>query len=198
MYKADLQCRYQFNSTDEEIKVCSKLEEICSQLWCSVNGVCTTLLRPAAPGTKCGKHLVNNFLWFVSSQISNKFNFSGVRINSVSKSKIFLCQFTEDGEIGVIGANAVELVVQVFRNKRGNVTIHPRVMAEIFVRASDPDIRFATHSHAVKSFLLIELSSVPILTECQWKEKITLGYLTLTLVSWLILILVKYWFDSSE
>lgn len=62
MYKADLQCRYQFNSTDEEIKVCSKLEEICSQLWCSVNGVCTTLLRPAAPGTKCGKHLVNNFL----------------------------------------------------------------------------------------------------------------------------------------
>ena len=56
MYNADLQCRLQFNSTDEDIKVCSQLNEICSQLWCSLNNTCTTLLRPAAPGTHCARH----------------------------------------------------------------------------------------------------------------------------------------------
>lgn len=56
MYNANLQCQMQFNSTDESIIVCSKLDEICSQLWCLVDGVCTTLLRPAAPGTNCFKH----------------------------------------------------------------------------------------------------------------------------------------------
>ncbi|XP_070503091.1 A disintegrin and metalloproteinase with thrombospondin motifs 12 [Chironomus tepperi] len=56
MYNADLQCRLQFNTTDEDIKMCSQLDEICSQLWCMINGTCTTLLRPAAPGTRCGKH----------------------------------------------------------------------------------------------------------------------------------------------
>jgi hypothetical protein len=45
IYNSNLQCRLQFNSTDENVKVCSKLDEICSQLWCSVNDVCTTLLR---------------------------------------------------------------------------------------------------------------------------------------------------------
>ncbi|XP_053669727.1 A disintegrin and metalloproteinase with thrombospondin motifs 7, partial [Anopheles nili] len=56
MYNADLQCRLQFNSTDEEMTVCSKLNEICTQLWCLVGGeVCTTMLRPAAPGTNCGR-----------------------------------------------------------------------------------------------------------------------------------------------
>ena len=58
MYNADLQCRLQFNTTDEDIKMCSQLDEICSQLWCMINGTCTTLLRPAAPGTRCGKHKV--------------------------------------------------------------------------------------------------------------------------------------------
>lgn len=58
MYNADLQCRLQFNTTNEDIRMCSQPEEICSQLWCSINGTCTTLLRPAASGTKCGKHQV--------------------------------------------------------------------------------------------------------------------------------------------
>lgn len=58
MYNADLQCRLQFNETDEMVHVCSKLDEICSRLWCLVNDVCTTQLRPAAPGTHCGKHKV--------------------------------------------------------------------------------------------------------------------------------------------
>ncbi|CRL05730.1 CLUMA_CG018759, isoform A [Clunio marinus] len=56
MYNADLQCRLQFNATDEDMKVCSQLDEICSQLWCLLNGTCTTLLRPAAPGTHCARH----------------------------------------------------------------------------------------------------------------------------------------------
>ncbi|XP_055605597.1 A disintegrin and metalloproteinase with thrombospondin motifs 6-like [Uranotaenia lowii] len=56
MYNAHLQCRLQFNSTDEDMKVCSKLDEICNQLWCLVDGVCMTMMRPAAPGTHCGKH----------------------------------------------------------------------------------------------------------------------------------------------
>lgn len=56
LYNADLQCRLQFNSTDESIEVCSQPNEICSQLWCLVDGNCNTLLRPAAPGTRCDKH----------------------------------------------------------------------------------------------------------------------------------------------
>lgn len=56
MYKSDQQCRLQFNITDESVHVCSKLEEICSHLWCMVDDECITQLRPAAPGTHCGKH----------------------------------------------------------------------------------------------------------------------------------------------
>lgn len=58
MYNADLQCRLQFNITDDLVKVCSKMDEICSQIWCLVNDECVTQLRPAAPGTNCGKHKV--------------------------------------------------------------------------------------------------------------------------------------------
>lgn len=58
MYNADLQCRLQFNTTDETVKVCSKMDEICSQLWCLVNDECVTQLRPAAGGTNCGRHKV--------------------------------------------------------------------------------------------------------------------------------------------
>lgn len=32
--------------------------QICLRLWCVVDGVCTTMLKPAAPGTSCGKHSV--------------------------------------------------------------------------------------------------------------------------------------------
>lgn len=59
MYNADLQCRLQFNTTDETVKVCSKMDEICSQLWCLVDDECVTQLRPAAGGTNCGRHKVS-------------------------------------------------------------------------------------------------------------------------------------------
>lgn len=55
MYNGDYQCRFQFGS---DATVCSPLDEICSRLWCSINDTCTTLLKPAAPGTSCGKHKV--------------------------------------------------------------------------------------------------------------------------------------------
>ncbi|XP_058791998.1 A disintegrin and metalloproteinase with thrombospondin motifs 7-like isoform X2 [Phymastichus coffea] len=55
MYNAEHQCRLQF--AVREASVCSPLEEICSKLWCVVDGVCTTMLHPAAPGTHCGKHM---------------------------------------------------------------------------------------------------------------------------------------------
>ncbi|XP_014231082.1 A disintegrin and metalloproteinase with thrombospondin motifs 7 [Trichogramma pretiosum] len=54
LYDAEHQCRLQF--AVKESSVCSPLEEICSKLWCIVDGVCTTNLHPAAPGTSCGKH----------------------------------------------------------------------------------------------------------------------------------------------
>lgn len=53
MYNADYQCRLQFGA---DATVCSALDEICFRLSCLVNDTCTTLLRPAAPGTTCGKH----------------------------------------------------------------------------------------------------------------------------------------------
>ncbi|KAJ3661835.1 hypothetical protein Zmor_006216 [Zophobas morio] len=53
MYNADYQCRFQFGG---DATVCSPLDEICFRLWCMVNDTCTTQLRPAAPGTYCGKH----------------------------------------------------------------------------------------------------------------------------------------------
>ncbi|KAH1005898.1 hypothetical protein HUJ04_006801 [Dendroctonus ponderosae] len=54
MYNANYQCRLQFGTPDAT--VCTQLDEICSRLWCTVNDSCTTLLRPAAPGTYCAKH----------------------------------------------------------------------------------------------------------------------------------------------
>ncbi|XP_033219978.1 A disintegrin and metalloproteinase with thrombospondin motifs 7-like isoform X2 [Belonocnema kinseyi] len=55
MYNAEHQCRLQFGL--REASVCSPLQEICSKLWCVVDGTCTTMLHPAAPGTHCGKHM---------------------------------------------------------------------------------------------------------------------------------------------
>ncbi|KRT86067.1 hypothetical protein AMK59_1874, partial [Oryctes borbonicus] len=54
MYDAEYQCRLQFG---DYAQVCTPASEICSRLWCTVNGTCTTQLRPAAPGTYCGKHM---------------------------------------------------------------------------------------------------------------------------------------------
>lgn len=56
MYDANYQCRLQFGSN---ATMCSGPEEICLHLWCSVNNTCTTLLRPAASGTSCRKHMVS-------------------------------------------------------------------------------------------------------------------------------------------
>ncbi|KDR23512.1 A disintegrin and metalloproteinase with thrombospondin motifs 7, partial [Zootermopsis nevadensis] len=55
MYNAEHQCRLQFGT--HTTAVCTPLEEICSRLWCVVEGACTTMLRPAAAGTHCGKHM---------------------------------------------------------------------------------------------------------------------------------------------
>ncbi|XP_034943192.1 A disintegrin and metalloproteinase with thrombospondin motifs 7 isoform X2 [Chelonus insularis] len=55
MYNAEHQCRLQFGI--REASVCSPLQEICSKLWCIVDGSCITMLHPAAPGTHCGKHM---------------------------------------------------------------------------------------------------------------------------------------------
>lgn len=65
IYNADLQCRLQFNVTDDLVRVCSKQDEICSHLWCMVDDICVTQLRPAAPGTSCGKLKV----WNISQMI---------------------------------------------------------------------------------------------------------------------------------
>ncbi|XP_034246810.1 A disintegrin and metalloproteinase with thrombospondin motifs 7-like [Thrips palmi] len=55
MYDVEHQCRLQFGT--EEAGVCpADSEEVCTRLWCEVEGQCTTLLQPAAPGTACGKH----------------------------------------------------------------------------------------------------------------------------------------------
>lgn len=56
MYNAELQCRLQHNITDENVGSCSPPHEICSQLWCLMNGECVTNMMPTAPGTYCGKH----------------------------------------------------------------------------------------------------------------------------------------------
>lgn len=55
MYNAEHQCQLQFG---QNVQVCSQSKEICSRLWCYVNETCKTQLRPAAPGTHCGKHMV--------------------------------------------------------------------------------------------------------------------------------------------
>lgn len=56
MYKAEDQCRFQFNTTDEHVTVCSRVDEICSQLWCQIDDNCVTQLKAAAAGTGCGYH----------------------------------------------------------------------------------------------------------------------------------------------
>lgn len=57
-YNAEIQCRLQYNVTDSEVSACSSMNEICSTLWCRVNGECITNMRPTAPGTLCGKRKV--------------------------------------------------------------------------------------------------------------------------------------------
>ncbi|KAK6644121.1 hypothetical protein RUM43_000388 [Polyplax serrata] len=61
IYDASFQCQLQFGSKGME--VCTPLPEICSRLWCVVDGVCTTMLKPAAPGTVCGKNM-----WCINQQ----------------------------------------------------------------------------------------------------------------------------------
>lgn len=58
LYNAQKQCRLQFNVTDSDVGTCSSMNEICSTLWCKVNGECITNMRPTAPGTRCGEDKV--------------------------------------------------------------------------------------------------------------------------------------------
>lgn len=67
MYNTEIQCQLQFGP---DAKVCSTMSEICSRLWCDVNGTCTTQLRPAAPGTQCGKHMVNISITYTHVKIT--------------------------------------------------------------------------------------------------------------------------------
>ncbi|KAJ8714545.1 hypothetical protein PYW07_002770 [Mythimna separata] len=50
-FDAAYQCHLQFGA---EAVVCTKPTELCLHLWCQVNNVCKSMLRPAAPGTTCG------------------------------------------------------------------------------------------------------------------------------------------------
>ncbi|XP_054731026.1 A disintegrin and metalloproteinase with thrombospondin motifs 12 [Anastrepha obliqua] len=56
LFDAERQCRLQFNLTDSDVNAssCTSMTEICSALWCRVNGECVTNMRPTAPGTSCG------------------------------------------------------------------------------------------------------------------------------------------------
>ncbi|XP_017485526.1 PREDICTED: A disintegrin and metalloproteinase with thrombospondin motifs 7-like, partial [Rhagoletis zephyria] len=56
LFDAERQCRLQFNLTDSDLDAssCTSMNEICSALWCRVNGECVTNMRPTAPGTSCG------------------------------------------------------------------------------------------------------------------------------------------------
>jgi hypothetical protein len=132
MYNADLQCRLQFNAT-EDTKVCSQLSEICSQLWCSLNGTCTTLLRPAAPGTNCGHHKVCFVAFLVEFGYQKKVDFSGAKIRNVSKSKTCHLLSMVAGEIGQIGDPAQGHVEPVFQCKRGSVITPRHSTVELFV-----------------------------------------------------------------
>ncbi|KAF7997831.1 hypothetical protein HCN44_009229 [Aphidius gifuensis] len=57
MYNAEHQCRLQFGVREASVCITITPQEICSKLWCVVNGSCHTMLHPAAPGTTCGKHM---------------------------------------------------------------------------------------------------------------------------------------------
>ncbi|XP_028896402.1 A disintegrin and metalloproteinase with thrombospondin motifs 7 isoform X3 [Zeugodacus cucurbitae] len=56
LFDVETQCRLQFNLTEDDVNAssCTSMDEICSTLWCRVNGECITNLRPTAPGTSCG------------------------------------------------------------------------------------------------------------------------------------------------
>ncbi|XP_050328121.1 A disintegrin and metalloproteinase with thrombospondin motifs 12 isoform X1 [Bactrocera neohumeralis] len=56
LFDVETQCRLQFNLTEADVNAssCTSMDEICSTLWCRVNGECVTNLRPTAPGTSCG------------------------------------------------------------------------------------------------------------------------------------------------
>ncbi|XP_039291361.1 A disintegrin and metalloproteinase with thrombospondin motifs 7 isoform X3 [Nilaparvata lugens] len=53
VYNAEYQCKIQF--AVDNTSVCTPMDEVCNRLWCIVDGACTTMLQPAAPGTNCGK-----------------------------------------------------------------------------------------------------------------------------------------------
>ncbi|CAG4935187.1 unnamed protein product [Colias eurytheme] len=54
MFDEDSQCHLQFGA---EAISCTNKDELCQHLWCFVNNTCTSILRPAAPGTACGENM---------------------------------------------------------------------------------------------------------------------------------------------
>ncbi|XP_049938890.1 A disintegrin and metalloproteinase with thrombospondin motifs 12-like [Schistocerca serialis cubense] len=53
IYSVEQQCDLMF-STHNATLCSATLEEVCERLWCQVGPLCSTILRPAAPGTSCG------------------------------------------------------------------------------------------------------------------------------------------------
>lgn len=132
MYNADLQCRLQFNTTDETVRVCSKMDEICTQLWCLVNDECITQLRPAASGTNCGRHRVGTDFfqdlwkhswskWF--TRILLVIDFSGARARNAFRSKINHRQSMANGVTGLNTRNVHVHAAVVFLYLGESVTI---------------------------------------------------------------------------
>lgn len=193
MYNADLQCRLQFNTTDEDIKMCSQLDEICSQLWCMINGTCTTLLRPAAPGTRCGKHKVNwcRFYVFFEHEFSwhsqhdfNNIDFlcilSGVKISIAWMLKTCQRPSKEDGEIGRNGVRALVHVALEFPFRQGLVTIQLQLMAVNFASEKELVTRLVTLSHVHRTSQASEHNNAPKRTAFQLRINTIHGFRTFT------------------
>lgn len=150
MYNTEIQCQLQFGP---DAKVCSSMSEICSRLWCEVNGNCTTQLRPAAPGTHCGKHMVNISIikpthryviinhHFVQNNLTmnkkRKMNyliiFSGVSNINAYQLWILRYPLMVVGASGVPGISVQERAEQGYLSLKENVTIRVRQRAVNFV-----------------------------------------------------------------
>lgn len=167
MYNADLQCRLQFNTTDELVRVCSKSDEICSQLWCMVNDICVTQMRPAAPGTHCGKHKVRRTIgWRLTSErLTVKFYYhsSGAKIKNASQSKSNLIRSMVAGVTGINGLFVHANVAAAYRCNSVNVIIQHPNMAEHFVLANGFDIKRVMLMHVPRMSPVFEHNNAPAL-----------------------------------
>lgn len=177
MYNADLQCRLQFNATDEDLKVCSQLDEICSQLWCSLNGTCTTLLRPAAPGTHCARHKVTIWKAFPRLFLHFFVNFrSGVKIKSVLTLKSFRLLLMVAGVTGLNGVHAQGRVELVSPCKQENVIIQHQYTGAHFASEKEQDTKLAILIHARTKNQVFAHNNAPRRTTKLLRDRSTHGY----------------------